>query len=499
MFLSRPRFYIPIAGGLLLLVALISAGATPAARASHAQDAVWAYGDTHPGQPIPVIVQTDGSVDAAQLAVSTGAAVRVDLGFMHAAAADIPAGRLHELAVAEHVANISLDGAVLPTDGSRNSPIGADGAPTNVFTKEINAGDLWETGLLGQGVGIAVVDTGVVPSKDFGSRVVATFATQSGTSPDGYGHGSHVAGLAGSSGANSNGQYRGVAPKVNLINVKTGDDQGVAHVSDIIAGLAWVLDNKDKFNIRVVNLSLRSDTPQSYTTDPLDAAVELLTFRGILVVVAAGNTGPVADAVAYAPANDPFVLTVGAVDDLGTSDYRDDLVAPWSSRGTTQDGFAKPDVYVPGRHLVSVQSPGSVLAAQFPASVVGPYYFTLSGTSMAAGVASGGAALIFQAHPNFTPGQVKLALMQSARGVSADSTVKVAQLSRAVHLAPVDTTTSVKPNYLLLDAAGIADPQSVSWGSVSWGSISWGSISWGSISWGSVSWGSVSWGSAVGE
>jgi serine protease AprX len=496
MFQSRPWFHVPILGGLLLLVALISAGITPATRTSHAQGAVWAYGDAHPGQPIPVIVQTDGGADAAQLVRASGAAVRVDLGFMHAAAADIPADRLHELAAADHVANISLDGTVSSADDGKNSPIGTDGAPTSVYPREIKAGDLWNDGFSGQGVGVAIVDTGIVPSKDFGSRVIATFATQAGTSPDGYGHGSHVAGLAGGNGANSANQYRGVAPKVNLINVKTGDDQGLAHVSDIIAGLAWVLDNKDAYNIRVVNLSLRSDTAQSYTTDPLDAAVELLTFRGILVVVAAGNTGTVADAVSYAPANDPFVLTVGAVDDLGTSDYKDDLVAPWSSRGATQDGFAKPDVYVPGRHLISVQSPGSVLTALFPNNLVGSYYFTLSGTSMAAGVASGGAALLFQAHPDWTPGQAKLALMQGSRAVSADATVNVAQLDRSVELSPVDTTTSIKPNYLLLQAAGIADPQSISWGSVSWGSISWGSISWGSISWGSVSWGSVSWGEA---
>jgi len=137
-----------------------------------------------------------------------------------------------------------------------------------------------------------------------------------------------------------------------------------------------------------------------------------------------------------------------------------------------------------------------VLATQYPGNIVGSSYFQLSGTSMAAGVASGAAALVFNAHPGWTPGQAKIALTQGGVPLPADASIKVAQVDRAIGQKPVDTTTNIKPNYLLLQAAGVADPQSISWGSISWGSISWGSISWGSISWGSVSWGSVSWGSA---
>ncbi|TAK64477.1 MAG: peptidase S8, partial [Dehalococcoidia bacterium] len=355
----------------------------------------------------------------------------------------------------------------------------------------------------GQGVGVVVLDTGVVQSDDFvtggNNRLVATIAPATATTADGYGHGSHVAGLIGGDGSNSNGRYTGVAPQVNLISVRAGDDSGGAQLSDVINGLQWVLDNKDAYNIRVVNLSLRSDIAQSYTTDPLDAAVELLTFRGILVVVAAGNTGTVADAVSYAPANDPFVLTVGALDDVSTPDYKDDLVPAWSSRGVTQDGFAKPDVYVPGRRLISVLSPGSVLATEFPGNVVGSSYFQLSGTSMAAGVASGAAALIFQAHPDWTPFQAKYAITKSSVPLPANSAFRVEMVDKAIGLkldAGDTEVPNIKPNYLLLRAAGIADPQSISWGSISWGSISWGSISWGSISWGSISWGSISWGAA---
>jgi serine protease AprX len=440
-------------------------------------------------------VQSERATDPTALVRAAGGTVRGELGIIHAVAADVPADRLGELTLARGVSWVSLDGTVSATDNAFDY----SKFPASVYPQEIHADNAWSSGNSGQGIGVAVLDTGVYASKDFNSngpnRLVSNVG-KGGPNADGFGHGSHVAGLAAGSGVNSDGRYVGVAPQANIINVKIGDDQGFATVSDVINGLQFVLDNQAKYNIRVVNLSLRSDVAQSYTTDPLDAAVEFLTFRGILVVVAAGNLGSAADAVSYAPANDPFVLSVGAVDDIGTPDFKDDLLPSWSSRGQTQDGFAKPDVSVPGRHLISVLSPGSVLATAFPDNVVGKDYFQLSGTSMSAGVASGAAALVIKAHTDWTPGQVKLALMQTAASLPSNSSVKVALVDRTIALKspPADTALSIKPNYLLLTAAGVADPQSVSWGSVSWGSISWGSISWGSISWGSVSWGSVSWG-----
>jgi serine protease AprX len=479
----------------VLLLALVgiaifaSAGLAATARTARVQDAVWAYRDAHAGEPVPVIIQTTGSMYPAAVARAAGAEVRSQLGLIHAVAADVPADRLEALSSDPNVHWVSLDAPIVSTDSPDQS-----GTPSSVYPQEIAADTQWQAGNSGQGIGVAIVDTGIVQSDDFGKRVVSA-VSRDNTSGDGYGHGSHVAGLAAGNGANSNGKYVGVARRVNLINVKVGDNTGAASVSDVINGLQYVIDHKDAYNIRVVNLSLRSNTAQSYTTDPLDAAVELVTFRGILVVVAAGNTGTASDAVSFAPANDPFVLTVGAVDDMGTGDYRDDAIPSWSSRGITQDGFAKPDVYAPGRHLISVLSKGSVLATQYPANIIGDSYFQLSGTSMAAGVASGAAALVFNARPEWTPGQAKAALMKGAASLPGTPTASVAQVDRTVSLKSViDPTPNTKPNFLLLSAAGITNPESISWGSVSWGSISWGSISWGSISWGSVSWGSVSWG-----
>ncbi len=475
--------------------ALIGSGANAwSAPDVRVDGAASAYAAAHPGGLVPVVVRGDASSDIGALVNDAGGSVRADLGIIDAVAADVPAGRVDELARADGVRWISLDAGVSSTDdhgdGARDRS--TDAQPRNVYPEAIGADQLWDEGDRGQGVGVAVVDTGIVNSRDFGDgRVVATLPRDAERG-DGYGHGSHVAGLIAGDGTRSDGRYEGVAPGANLINVRVGDDTGAATISDVISGLQLVLENQRRFNIRVVNLSLRVDVPQSYTTDPLDAAVEFLTFRGILVVAAAGNTGSAADAVSYAPGNDPFVLTVGAVDDAGTESLADDAVPSWSSRGTTQDGFAKPDVYAPGRHLVSVLSPRSVLAQEMPESIVGRYYMQLSGTSMAAAVTSGAAALVSHEHPDWTPGQVKQALVEGAATLPADASAHVIQADTSAGFDSVsDASPAVTPNLLLLQATGVADPESIKWGSIKWGSIKWGSIKWGSIKWGSIRWGVV--------
>ena len=154
----------------------------------------------------------------------------------------------------------------------------------------------------------------------------------------------------------------GVAPKANLISIKASDDDGNATVLDVIAGMQFAVDHKAEYNIRVLNLSLESTSIESYKTDPLDAAVEAAWYKGIFVVAAAGNRGPGDDSVSHAPGNDPYVVTVGAVDDQGTKEIADDTPTSWSSRGTTQDGFAKPDIYAPGANIVSNLAPKSKYA-----------------------------------------------------------------------------------------------------------------------------------------
>ena len=236
----------------------------------------------------------------------------------------------------------------------------------------VRATDAWQRGATGNGVGVAVIDSGIAGDlPDFvtggRSRVIASAVTNpcATDANDQFGHGTHVAGLIAGNSLNSPvkknlaGRYMGVAPRANLISVKVSDDDGETTVLDVIYGIQFAVDNKDRFGIRVVNLSLSSTVAESYLTDPLDAAAESAWFSGMVVVAAAGNDGTAPDAVSYAPGNDPYVISVGGMDDRGTRSRDDDSLAPWSSRGVTQDGVRKPEVLAPGLRLVSTLAIGS--------------------------------------------------------------------------------------------------------------------------------------------
>ena len=244
------------------------------------------------------------------------------------------------------------------------------------------------------------------------------------TADDTYGHGTAVAGLVAGNGWYRDsgdplyGQYAGTAPDANLISIKVSDDSGNATTLDAIYGLQFAVDHKSAYNIRVVNLSFRSMSAQSYTTDPLDAAVEQAWLHGITVVAAAGNLGSAPDAVSYAPANDPYVITVGATDSQGTASPSDDVEASWSSSGVTQDGISKPDVLAPGAHIVTTLATGSSFAGACPTCVIGGSYFQLSGTSLAAPIVAGIAADLLAAHPRWTPAMVKGAIVNTATPIS---------------------------------------------------------------------------------
>jgi serine protease AprX len=372
----------------------------------------------------------------------------------------------------------------------------------------------------GQGVGVAVIDTGVdgglpdFQGSDGASRVVASVVTDpdATTANDTYGHGTHVAGIIAGDGTRrpaddpEAGRYIGIAPEADLVAIKASDDAGGGTILDAIYGLQFAVDHQADYNIRVVNLSFASTVAESYRTDPLDAAVESAYFHGILVVAAAGNRGAADDAVDYAPGNDPFALTVGASDDQGTAWQGDDALADWSSRGVTQDGFAKPDVLAPGAHILSTLAPGSAFAELCPDCIVDGGYIRLGGTSMAAPVASGIAALMFEAHPGWTPDQVKSTLMVTARTVSRG--VPEANAGAVGQPPSSGANAGVTPNVLVDPQGGQIDYSRSSWGRSSWGAAPEGLIAdWARSSWGCAcpatsagglestrsSWGSATW------
>ena len=329
----------------------------------------------------------------------------------------------------------------------------------------------------GRGVGVAVVDTGIAGDlPDFytagRSRVIASAVTNpcAKNATDNVGHGTHVAGLIAGNSLNYPGlrklmgRYMGIAPRANLISVKVSDDDGDTTVLDVINGLQFVVDHKDELGIRVVNLSLSSSVAESYKTDPLDAAVESAWFSGIVVVAAAGNDGDAPGAVSYAPGNDPFVITAGALDDRGSTRLDDDVLAPWSSRGVTQDGFQKPEVLAPGNRLVAPLAPRSDFQSLCRRCVVGRNYFRLSGTSMSSAVVSGVAALVIQANPGMTPNQVKGAILSTRRQVPG---VGAAIDANAALDGTGSANGGLTPNTLIDPATGQID-----WGRASFRRVS---------------------------
>jgi serine protease AprX len=359
---------------------------------------------------------------------------------------------------------------------------------------------------------IAIVDSGVQSRNEFGSRLLAQVNFVSAglnSAGDGRGHGTLVASIA----ANGGSSYTGAEPRANLVSLDVLDDTGTGVVSDVIAACDWILAHKDEYNIRVANFSLNAGGGP-FQLDPLNRAVESLWLNGIVVVVAAGNHGTEAgpSGTIYSPANDPFVITVGASGTAGTVTTSDDYAAPWSAWGYTGDGFFKPEVAAPGRWMRGAVPSSSTMKAQFPERAISWSQMWMSGTSFAAPVVSGLAATMLSRHPEWTPDQVKGALMLGARTPSAYSAPGPLGVGVVNGPAALSTIGTVNPN-AGLNQFVTTDPltglksfdghawfdtalENASWNSASWSSASWSSASWSSASWSSASWSSASWSSA---
>ncbi|MDZ4720447.1 MAG: S8 family serine peptidase [Roseiflexaceae bacterium] len=276
---------------------------------------------------------------------------------------------------------------------------------------------------------------------------------------------------------------------MSVIIQKTSHDlnQGTASTSSMVAGMQWIYENRATYNIRVVNISLTDSVIESYHVSVLSAAAEVLWFNGIVVVVAAGNGG--AGSLA-APANDPFVITVGAADDKATSDPSDDTMPSWSSYGVTVDGITKPDLVAPGVSLTApLAVPNSYLAQQYPGNVTpgigGAQNFTMSGTSVAAPVVSGAVALLIQSNPSLTPDQVKYRLKATARvfGNSAQTGAGELNIKKAV-----DTNTILPANQgITISALNNDGSLPATWNSAS-STAKWSTAKWSTAKWSTAKW-----------
>jgi serine protease AprX len=388
----------------------------------------------------------------------------------------------------------------------------------SLYTQIVQATDVWAQGINGQGIGVAILDSGVSPHDDVNlpaSRIVASVDFTGGTAPgDPGGHGTHVAGIVAGNGTDSAQEREGVAPGANIIDVRVIDSNGNATLSSVVGGIQWVINNRKTYNIRVMNLSLGAPSNGSYRDDVLASAVEMAWNNGIIVVAAAGNGGPTPGTI-DSPGFDPFIITVGAVDDAGTVVTTDDTVASFSSLGPTVDGLHKPDVVAPGRKIVSLRSVGSYLDNLLPDRITDNVYFRLSGTSMSAPVVAGSAALMLQKNPGLKPVQVKGLLMQTARPVgttvnpdttgagminayAATNTALASNYSRVNRgYTPADSfALAVYPLLKGMPLAGIwrnPNYKGINWANITWDNITWDRTTWENITWDNITWDNITW------
>ncbi|HKP11708.1 MAG TPA: S8 family serine peptidase [Blastocatellia bacterium] len=430
---------------------------------------VWANASR---QTVRALIQTNGAVTAAlrQAITLAGGTVVRQFSSIDGLLAELPKSRLLDIAGRADVERISADHLAQQSASHLEAATGADLLRAyKPLTDSFN-------GLDGSGVGIAILDSGIMAGhNDFTgllgltTRVTAsTDIVSSNTNlalfegvtgllggllpilnpnKDGYGHGSHVAGAAAGRNAGNNNSrgYEGVAPNASLIDVRVLDGRGLGQTSDVIAGIDWCVANQASKNIKVMNLSLGAASTDSYVADPLCRAVRRAVAAGIVVVAAAGNYGQSADGLEQygsitAPGNDPTVITVGAANTHQTDARGDESVTYFSSRGPSRsyardaagvkhyDNLLKPDLVAPGNRVVSVESKNSWLAANYPQLHAGgngnSAFMQLSGTSIAAPVVAGAAALLLQKNPGLTPPLVKAILQYTAQQVPGANIVQ---------------------------------------------------------------------------
>jgi serine protease AprX len=515
---------------VLVVAAPLAAGARKgddqSSSPTYVDPMVMAMANRTPDALVKVIIQSqDDGIEGAKHAFEDakkstkddhGERVRRELKFVGSVAVELKARKVLQLA--------KMSGLTITWD----APVELTGTTTGPTSKQIwptasGVRPMWgNQPQAGQKLPtIAIVDSGIDKKRadfDMGARViddVVITKLQPNSSGDGRGHGTFVAGIA----AGSATDQAGAAPQANLISLDVMDDNGMARTSDVIEAAEWIYQNRASKNIKVANFSLHSTNPSNFTNDPLDKAVEKLWFGGVTVVVAAGNYGKPdgPSGVPFAPGNDPFVITVGAIDLEGSVNIFRHDVPNWSAYGYTKDGFRKPEVAAAGRYMVGPIPATATLPKLKPENVLGDGYMRLSGTSFAAPVVAGAAAQLLIEHPSWTPDQIKGALMQRARyvreadpgsaGVGEINAARSSLLSRPpnpnaalskfLKVDPVLGTTTFDGTAWYAAAKANRLWDAVSWSDVSWTDVSWTDASWADVSWSDVSWSDVSWSDVV--
>ena len=470
-----------------------------------------------PAQPsLEVIVSAQPGARAAlegaalQLGGELGREIDIINGFI----ARVPARLISQLRTAPGVRSVTVNRRIDLLDHA-DGELEGDPGSLEAVRRAINADHLLKKGVTGRGVDVALIDSGVVPVTGLngddkvvdGPDLSFESSAENLRYLDTYGHGTHMAGIIAGSGEG----FEGIAPGARLVSVKVASATGATDVSQVLAGIDWVVQHRRDagLNIRVLNLSFGTDGTQPYTIDPLSYAAEVAWRRGIVVVAAAGNAGYGSDKLNN-PAYDPYLLAVGALDDQGTRSKNDDMVPDWSSRG---DGVRNPDLVAPGKSIVSLRNPGSEVDLTYPEGRVGERFFRGSGTSQAAAVVSGAAALLLDERPNLSPDQVKALFTSTASHLrNADP---VAQGAGALNLkaaasartpdvtqehVPADGTGSLEAArgsaHVEMDGDALSGEQDIfgeAWDGATWARNSWSGTTWSGGLWNSQVWAGDSW------
>ena len=372
------------------------------------------------------IVQGKGSESLKTAVTSIGGSVSREFPIINAISAVLTPSQAEVIAQLDDV-RIQDDRSVatmsLPGLGTKKFAI------DNYISTQVDADRLHNLGITGAGVTVAVLDSGTILAGQHGRhlltnsrgrfRVFNKYDAIQGTTTrwlndDKNGHGTHVSNIIASSLKSDNGKFNGIAPDVYLMSVKAFDQNGQSSYSKVLDGLNWIYENRYRYNIRVLNLSLGSDVQSNYWDDPINQAVMKLWDAGVVVVTSAGNSGHKEMSVTV-PGNTPYIITVGAITDSYTPfDFNDDRVTTFSSTGPTVEGFVKPEVVAYGGHVAAKVDKGFALGKFFE-SLTGEQYQEISGTSQASAVVSGIAALMIQYNPRLSPDDVKCRIMSSAK------------------------------------------------------------------------------------
>ena len=507
--------------GALAVSLLLGALILPPAPATAAQDHL-----------VPVIVRGQtGSVDAAErLVLDAGGTVGRRISIIDGFAAEVPIGEITVLDRSPEIVSVTPDASIQllgTVDGI--DPNKHPGSWLKV-AKNTKLYEMWQRGWTGEGIDVALIDSGVAPLPGIDLQVIngpdLSFDSQAPnlTDIDTYGHGTHMAGrIAGRDAAIPPGKedeevdhyFVGAAPGARIVSMKVATSDGATDVSQVIAAIDWIVQhrNSDGLNIRVLNLSFGTDGTQDYQLDPLAYAAEVAWLHGIVVVVAAGNSG-FGTPQLNNPAYDPYVIAVGGDDTRGTDDPKDDVIPSWQSRGNT---LRHPDLVAPGKSIVSLRDPGSFVDEANPGARVGATRFIKgSGSSQAAAIVSGAVATILEQHPELTPDQVKALLMQTAVPLpNADPVAQGAGLinlhrAREAKLSTVADAVQTWPRSTGLGSLQLARGSVVTeddgtvlegeqtifgdtWDAASWASSSWDGTSWSGGEWTARTWSGDCW------